>query len=90
MTGDVIHHLSQLVFPTLSTMADTDTELARLNRQLIKESAELKKSEGKLGNRRFVDNAPEAVVAQERESLEAHRAKVHSLRAQVRQMEALR
>ena len=35
VTGDVIHHLSQLVFPTLSTMADTDTELARVNRTAL-------------------------------------------------------
>ena len=35
LTGDVIHHLSQLVFPTLSTMADTDTELARVNRTAL-------------------------------------------------------
>jgi len=74
----------------LKGLVDVEEELARLNRQLKKESAELKKSEGKLGNRRFVDNAPEAVVAQERERLEAHRAKVENLRAQVRQMEALR
>jgi valyl-tRNA synthetase len=74
----------------LKGLVDVEEELARLNRQLKKESAELKKSEGKLGNRRFVDNAPEAVVAQERERLEAHRAKVENLRAQIRQMEALR
>jgi glyoxylase-like metal-dependent hydrolase (beta-lactamase superfamily II) len=35
VTGDIIHHLAQLRFPTLSTSADTDTELARVNRQAL-------------------------------------------------------
>jgi valyl-tRNA synthetase len=74
----------------LKGLVDVDEELARLNRQLQKEKAELKKSEGKLGNPRFVDNAPEAVVAQERERLATHRANVGNLERQVEQMEALR
>jgi valyl-tRNA synthetase len=74
----------------LKGLVDVDEELARLNRQLQKEKAELKKSEGKLGNSRFVDNAPEAVVAQERERLATHRANVSNLERQVGQMEALR
>ena len=35
LTGDVIHHLLQLRYPNLSTMADTDTELARVNRKAL-------------------------------------------------------
>jgi valyl-tRNA synthetase len=74
----------------LKGLVDVDEELARLNKQLERESADLKKSEGKLGNARFVANAPEAVVAQERERLAAHGANVDRLRAQVRQLESLR
>ncbi|MBT8038944.1 MAG: valine--tRNA ligase [Xanthomonadales bacterium] len=74
----------------LKGLVDVDEELARLNKQLDKESAELKKSKGKLGNRRFVDNAPEAVVEQERERLAAHQANVEHLNAQIKQMKALR
>ncbi|MEJ2401483.1 MAG: valine--tRNA ligase [Xanthomonadales bacterium] len=74
----------------LKGLVDVDEELSRLNRQLKREQAELRKSEGKLGNSRFVDNAPAAVVEQERERLAAHRANVERLEAQVRQMEALR
>ena len=74
----------------LKGLVDVDEELARLNKQLERESADLRKSEGKLGNARFVANAPEAVVAQERERLAAHGANVERLRAQVRQLESLR
>jgi len=35
VTGDIIHHLAQLRFPDLSTSADTDTELARVNRKAL-------------------------------------------------------
>ncbi len=74
----------------LKGLVDVDEELARLNRQLEKEGAELKKSRGKLGNSRFVENAPEAVVEQERLRLETHRANVQNLEQQIKQMEALR
>jgi valyl-tRNA synthetase len=74
----------------LKGLVDVDEELARLNKQLAREQGELKKSEGKLGNRRFVENAPEAVVEQERERLVTHRANVKNLLAQIEQMEALR
>ena len=74
----------------LKGLVDVDEELSRLNKQLDKETAELKKSKGKLGNSRFVDNAPEAVVAQERERLATHQANVEHLNAQIKQMKALR
>lgn len=74
----------------LKGLVDVDEELARLNKQLERETADLRKAQGKLGNARFVANAPEAVVAQERERQEAHSANVDRLRAQVRQLESLR
>ena len=42
----------------LKGLVDVDEELSRLNRQLEKEKAELAQIRGKLGNSRFVDNAP--------------------------------
>ena len=65
-------------------------ELARLTRQLEKETVDLHKSEAKLGNKRFVENAPESVVEQERQRLAAHRANVENLHAQLQRLEALR
>ncbi|MDJ0700642.1 MAG: valine--tRNA ligase [Woeseiaceae bacterium] len=46
---------------------DVDAERARLDKQLAKTDAELKKARGKLSNENFVNNAPAAVVTQERE-----------------------
>ena len=74
----------------LKGLVDVDEELTRLTRQLDRETAELRKSEGKLGNSRFVENAPEAVVAQERERLETHRANAERLKAQIKKLESLR
>ena len=74
----------------LKGLVDVDEELERLNRQLQREQQDLRKCEGKLGNSRFVENAPEAVVEQERQRQLTHRANVENLQAQIRQMEALR
>ena len=74
----------------LKGLVDMEEELTRLHKQLEREQGDLRKSEGKLGNSRFVDNAPEAVVEQERGRLAAHRANVDNLHAQIRQLEALR
>jgi valyl-tRNA synthetase len=74
----------------LKGLVDVEEELVRLNKQLERETADLRKSEAKLGNRRFVDNAPAAVVEQERLRLATHRANVENFRDQVRRMESLR
>jgi valyl-tRNA synthetase len=74
----------------LKGLVDVEEELARLNKQLAREEANLKKSDAKLSNRRFVDNAPEAVVGQERQRLGTHKANVDNLRSQIRQMESMR
>jgi valyl-tRNA synthetase len=42
-----------------------------------------------MGNRRFIDNAPESVVAREKERLETHEANVQRLREQRVQLEQL-
>ena len=74
----------------LKGLVDVEEELARLQKLLSREQNDLKKSEGKLGNKRFVENAPEAVVEQERLRLEAHKANTENLHQQIRLMEAMR
>jgi len=74
----------------LKGLVDVEEELARLHKQLEREEADLARSESKLGNKRFVDNAPPAVVEQERQRLAAHRANVENFQGQIRRMEALR
>jgi valyl-tRNA synthetase len=46
---------------------DVDAERARLDKQKLKVAADLAKTKAKLGNENFVNNAPPAVVTQERE-----------------------
>jgi valyl-tRNA synthetase len=48
---------------------DVNAERARLDKQLDKIKAEIQKARGKLGNEKFVNNAPAAVVTQEQERL---------------------
>jgi len=74
----------------LKGLVDVEEELSRLIKQLKRENADLLKSESKLGNRHFVDNAPAAVVEQERERQLSHQANVDNLNAQIKQLEALR
>ena len=79
----------KLLIP-LKGLVDVEEELTRLNKQLAREDLDLKKSEGKLGNKRFVDNAPAAVVEQERQRLSSHQANVDNLRLQISQLESMR
>ncbi|OAB60594.1 hypothetical protein AY599_13515 [Leptolyngbya valderiana BDU 20041] len=78
----------RLLIP-LAGLVDIGEELARLNKQLEREERGLSGTEKKLANERFVANAPEAVVAKERERLVEHRIRVEELRAQIEKLQAL-
>jgi valyl-tRNA synthetase len=78
------------VLVSLKGLVDLEDELARLGKMLQRELADLKRSEGKLANSRFVDNAPPAVVEQENTRLAAHKAKVSGFEAQISKLEKLR
>ena len=78
------------VLVSLTGLVDLEDELARLGKLLQREQADLKRSESKLGNSRFVDNAPAAVVEQEQQRLAAHKSKVAGFLAQIKKLENLR
>ncbi len=78
------------VLIALEGLVDVDEELARLRKQLTREESDLKTSQGKLNNSRFVDNAPAAVVTQEKQRLITHQANVENLEIQIRKIESLR
>jgi valyl-tRNA synthetase len=78
----------RLLIP-LAGLVDIGEELARLNKQLEREEKGLAGTEKKLANERFVANAPDEVVAKERERLIEHRTRVEELRAQIEKLEAL-
>lgn len=73
----------------LAGLIDKDAELARLNKELDKLDKEQKRLSGKLSNAGFVDKAPEAVVAKEREKLAGYESKIADLKAQQSKISAL-
>jgi valyl-tRNA synthetase len=53
----------------LEGLVDLDAERTRLDKELKRVEGELAKSKGKLASETFVQNAPAAVVEQERQRL---------------------
>ncbi|WP_411833016.1 valine--tRNA ligase [Pseudoxanthomonas mexicana] len=66
----------------LEGLVDLDAERARLDKEIKRVEAEIGKCEGKLGNATFVQNAPAAVVEQERARLADWSAQLAGLRGQ--------
>ena len=53
----------------IAAVIDLDAERVRLEREIAKQDKEIQRFEGKLGNQKFIDNAPEDVIETERERL---------------------
>ena len=73
----------------MAGLIDQEAELARLGREIDKLKKELARLEGKLDNASFVDKAPAAVVAREREKMQAQQQALATLQEQaqrIRQM----
>ena len=70
----------------LAGLIDLDAEKARLAREITRVEKEIRKCEGKLGNSRFVDNAPAAVVEQEQQRLTDWSVQLDALREQHRRL----
>jgi valyl-tRNA synthetase len=66
----------------LEVQVDVAAETVRLDREMARLAAEIAKAEGKLGNASFVERAPAAVVAQERERVAGFRQSLDRLRSQ--------
>jgi valyl-tRNA synthetase len=70
-------------------LIDVDAERARLDKQMDKVQAELSKANGKLGNENFVNNAPAAVVTQERERVIEFEKTIVQLTEQLQKLDEL-
>jgi len=77
------------VLVSLKGLVNVEDELARLRKLLDRELADLNRSEGKLKNSRFVENAPPAVVEQEHQRLAAHKTKIAGFEEQIGKLEKL-
>jgi valyl-tRNA synthetase len=70
-------------------LIDVEAERARLDKQMEKTRAELAKANGKLSNENFVNNAPEAVVIQERQRVAEFEKTITQLTEQLQKLDAL-
>ncbi|QIQ22029.1 valine--tRNA ligase [Zophobihabitans entericus] len=62
---------AELLIP-MAGLIDKHAELERLTKEIAKVEGEISRIEGKLSNASFVDKAPEAVVAKEKEKLQGY------------------
>ncbi len=79
---------SELMIP-MAGLIDKDAELARLEAEVKRIQGEIKRIGGKLSNQGFVAKAPEAVVAKEREKLNAYQETLIKLEEQKATIAAL-
>ena len=74
----------------LAGLIDVEAELSRLRKQLEAENKHVKTCQGKLANKRFVENAPAEVVEQEKQRLLEHETLLASLAEQVKKLQAMK
>jgi valyl-tRNA synthetase len=72
----------------LHIKVDVTEELARLEKESARIAGEIAKARTKLGNPGFVERAPAAVVAQEKERLASFEATLNQLRGQLEKLRA--
>ncbi len=74
----------------MAGLVDVDAETARIARQREKALADLDKATAKLGNENFVNNAPQAVVTQERARVAEFEQQIRRLDEQLGRLAALK
>ncbi|BBB31031.1 valine--tRNA ligase [Neptunomonas japonica] len=78
----------QVLVP-MAGLIDKDAELGRLKKEMDKLQKEISRVEGKLGNEKFVSNAPDAVITKEKEKLDTAKSAQSQLTEQYGKIEAL-
>ena len=76
------------IYVPLAELIDLDEEISRLQDEVKKFQGEVKRANGKLGNEKFVNNAPEKVVAAEREKLADWENKLQATQDRLTQLQA--
>ena len=73
----------------MAGLIDKDVEIARLSKEIEKKQQEVGRIEGKLSNPSFVERAPEAVVAKEREKIAEIQAALNNFEEQLERIKKM-
>ena len=73
----------------MAGLINVEAELARLQKEAGKAEGEIKRLNGKLGNEKFVSNAPDEVVAKEKEKLAAAEQSLSLLSEQMHKIKSM-
>ena len=73
----------------MAGLIDVSAELARLRKKRDRLDVDLRRSEGKLSNDKFVANAPDDVVTRERQRVEDARGAIAKIEQQMATMASL-
>ena len=79
-TPAAVTNVGEIYLP-LDGLIDMEAEKSRLDKEISKIESEVKKCDAKLGNSAFVDKAPEALVAREKERRDEWSQKLEQLQA---------
>ena len=76
------------VYLQLADLIDLNEEISRLQKEAKKLESEVTRGEKKLGNEKFVANAPEAVVAKEKEKLANYKQQLAATESRIEELKA--
>ncbi|MDY4003253.1 MAG: valine--tRNA ligase [Ligilactobacillus saerimneri] len=76
------------VYLPLADLIDLDEEIARLQKEVTKLESEVARGTKKLSNEKFVANAPEAIVAKEKEKLAGYQEKLTATTKRIAELQA--
>lgn len=76
------------VYLPLADLIDLNEEISRLQKEAKKLESEVTRGEKKLGNEKFVTNAPEAVVAKEKEKLANYKQQLAATESRIEELKA--
>lgn len=76
------------VYLPLADLIDLNEEISRLQKEAKKLESEVTRGEKKLGNEKFVANAPEAVVAKEKEKLANYKQQFAATESRIEELKA--
>ncbi len=83
-----LHGELEILVP-LADLIDKEAEIARLEKEIAKLEKNLQTIDGKLANSKFVNNAPEQVVANERHRKQENETQLSALREKLSSIRAL-